>query len=63
MVDLGQTGGRDSACLFFKDMPTKNRLLSQSVLLFNRLLTLCYFSVAYNLATSVQLITLKKASI
>jgi len=28
MVDLGQTGGRNSACLFYK----KNRLLAQPVL-------------------------------
>jgi hypothetical protein len=32
MVDLGQTGGRDSACLFFITISNKkNRLLSQSL--------------------------------
>jgi hypothetical protein len=62
MVDLGQTGGRDSACLFFITISNKkNRLLSQSVS-YGKVNSF-YFSVAYNLATSVQLITLKNASI
>ena len=62
MVDLGQTGGRDSACLFFIPIQNKktdcfhNRFRIVKIISF-------YFSVAYNLATSVQLITLKNASI
>ena len=59
MVDLGQTGGSNSAC-FILHKSQKNRLLSQSV--FEKEKNLSYFSVAYKRATSVQLITLKKAS-
>ncbi len=61
MVDLGQTGGRDSACLFFRPIPNKKTDCSHSRSIDSE--SLFYFSVAYNLATSVQLITLKKASI
>ena len=62
MVDLGQTGGRNSACLFFITISNKktdcfhNRFYMVKSKFF-------YFSIAYNLATSVQLITLKNASI
>jgi hypothetical protein len=62
MVDLGQTGGRDSACLFLVLIQNK-----KTDCLHNRFGVLknisLYFSVANNLATSVQLITLKNASI
>ncbi len=62
MVDLGQTGGRDSACLFFVLFQIK-KPTAFTIGFYRVNHDYFYFSVAYNLATSVQLTTLKKASI
>ncbi len=62
MVDLGQTGGRNSACLFFKTIQNKKTECFHNRFAIIKTISF-YFSVAYNLATSVQLITLKNASI
>ena len=60
MVDLGQTGGRDSACLFLHHAIKKPTVRKIGFIIKKNSF---YFSIAKSRATSVQLITLKKASI
>jgi hypothetical protein len=60
MVDLGQTGRRNSACFILYKSQKKPTAFTIG---FKKEVIFSYFSIAYNLATSVQLTTLKNASI